>query len=96
MLVLLYPRCEHFRSMFQSYWSEDEKEVIEIDQFSYPVYRAFLEYLYTDSVNLPPEDAVGTVYVTIYCLMIAVGFGATGINIINITLFNKFHMKNIP
>lgn len=36
------------------------KEVIEIDQFSYPVYRAFLQYLYTDTVDLPPEDAIGT------------------------------------
>lgn len=36
------------------------KEVIEIDQFSYPVYRAFLEYLYTDNVDLPPEDAIGS------------------------------------
>lgn len=53
-------RCEHFRTMFQSYWNEDMKEVIEIDQFSYPVYRAFLEYLYTDSVDLPPEDAIGS------------------------------------
>lgn len=35
------------------------KEVIEIDQFSYPVYRAFLQYLYTDTVDLPPEDAIG-------------------------------------
>jgi hypothetical protein len=46
--------------MFQSYWNEDMKEVIEIDQFSYPVYRAFLQYLYTDTVDLPPEDAIGT------------------------------------
>lgn len=52
-------RCEHFRSMFQSYWNEDMKEVIEIEQFSYPVYRSFLEYLYTDTVDLPPEDAIG-------------------------------------
>lgn len=58
-------RCEHFRTMFQSYWNEDMKEVIEIDQFSYPVYRAFLEYLYTDSVDLPPEDAIGIAYALI-------------------------------
>lgn len=45
--------------MFQSHWNEDMKEVIEIDQFSYPVYRSFLEFLYTDDVELPPEDAVG-------------------------------------
>lgn len=46
--------------MFQSYWNEGMKEVIEIDQFSYPVYHAFLQYLYTDTVDLPPEDAIGT------------------------------------
>lgn len=45
--------------MFQSHWNEDLKEVIEIDQFSYPVYRSFLEFLYTDNVELPPEDAIG-------------------------------------
>ncbi|XP_061081806.1 RCC1 and BTB domain-containing protein 1 isoform X3 [Conger conger] len=56
--AILKIRCEHFRSMFQSHWNEDMKEVIEIDQFSYPVYRSFLEFLYTDSVDLPPEDAI--------------------------------------
>lgn len=35
------------------------KEVIEIDQFTYPVYRSFLEFLYTDNIDLPPEDAIG-------------------------------------
>uniref|UniRef100_A0A2D4HNN9 BTB domain-containing protein n=1 Tax=Micrurus lemniscatus lemniscatus TaxID=129467 RepID=A0A2D4HNN9_MICLE len=58
--AVLKIRCEHFRTMFQSYWNEDEKEVIDVDQFSYPVYRAFLEYLYTDNIDLPPEDAIGS------------------------------------
>lgn len=48
-------RCEHFRALL----NEMDEESIEIDQFSYLVYRAFLEYLYTDTINLPPEDAVG-------------------------------------
>ncbi|XP_042723600.1 RCC1 and BTB domain-containing protein 1 isoform X2 [Tympanuchus pallidicinctus] len=66
--AVLKIRCEHFRTMFQSYWNEDMKEVIEVDQFSYPVYRAFLEYLYTDSVDLPPEDAIGLLdLATSYC-----------------------------
>lgn len=56
---ILKIRCEHFRSMFQAHWGEDEKRVIEITQFSYPVYYAFLKYLYTDQVHLPPEDAIG-------------------------------------
>lgn len=52
-------RCEHFRSMFRSQWTEDQQDVIEIQQFPYPVYRAFLRFLYTDTVDLLPEDAIG-------------------------------------
>ena len=33
--------------------------MIEVTQFSYPVYRAFLQYLYTDHVHLQQEDAIG-------------------------------------
>ncbi|XP_068123256.1 RCC1 and BTB domain-containing protein 1 isoform X2 [Hyperolius riggenbachi] len=66
--AVLKIRCEHFRTMFQSHWSESCKDVIEIDQFSYPVYYAFLKYLYTDSVDLPPEDAIGLLdLATSYC-----------------------------
>ena len=32
---------------------------VDIRHFSYPVYHAFLRYLYTDEVELPPEDAIG-------------------------------------
>ncbi|CAH2224088.1 RCC1 and BTB domain-containing 2 isoform X1 [Pelobates cultripes] len=53
--VLLQIRCEHFRSFLH----ESEEEIIEMNQFSYPVYRAFLEYLYTDSISISPEDAIG-------------------------------------
>ncbi|XP_060640804.1 RCC1 and BTB domain-containing protein 2 isoform X3 [Anolis sagrei] len=53
--VLLKIRCDHFRSVL----SNNNDEIIEISEFSYPVYRAFLEYLYTDSISLPPEAAIG-------------------------------------
>ena len=33
--------------------------VVEVVHFSYPVYYAFLQYLYTDKVDLAPEDAIG-------------------------------------
>ncbi|NXM96197.1 RCBT2 protein, partial [Sylvia borin] len=52
--VLLKIRCEHFRSILNN-----DDEIIEMSEFSYPVYRAFLEYLYTDNIRLPPEDAIG-------------------------------------
>ncbi|XP_014672354.1 PREDICTED: RCC1 and BTB domain-containing protein 1-like [Priapulus caudatus] len=57
--VILKIRCEHFRSMFQSHWEQDGKDVIEISQFTYPVYRAFLQFLYTDRIDLSPEHAIG-------------------------------------
>ncbi|XP_076453620.1 RCC1 and BTB domain-containing protein 1-like [Babylonia areolata] len=56
--AILKIRCQHFRSMFQSCWSEDEKDCIEMSKYSFPVYRAFLRYLYTDCVDLPPEEAI--------------------------------------
>lgn len=56
--AILKIRCQHFRSMFQSHWEEDEKDTLEVTQFSYPVYRAFLYFLYTDEVDVPPEDAI--------------------------------------
>ncbi|KAM8974940.1 RCC1 and BTB domain-containing protein 2 [Pelodytes ibericus] len=53
--VLLQIRCEHFRSLLH----ESEEEIIEMNQFSYSVFRAFLEYLYTDNISISPEDAIG-------------------------------------
>ncbi|XP_074984603.1 RCC1 and BTB domain-containing protein 2 isoform X3 [Caretta caretta] len=53
--VLLKIRCEHFRSILNN----NDDDIIEMSEFSYQVYRAFLEYLYTDSISLPPEDAIG-------------------------------------
>ena len=32
---------------------------IEIDEFSYNTYKAYLQYLYTDRVDMSPEEAVG-------------------------------------
>lgn len=66
--AVLKIRCEHFRVMFSTPWNEDSKDVIEINQFSYRVYRAFLEYLYTDVVDLSPEDAIELLdLATSYC-----------------------------
>lgn len=36
--------------------------VLEVDRDSYAVYRAFLQYLYTDEVDLPAEDALGNFF----------------------------------
>lgn len=52
-------RCQYFRAMFQNHWPEDGKSEIEITTYSYAVYYAFLRYVYTDQVELSPEDAIG-------------------------------------
>ncbi|XP_076674441.1 uncharacterized protein LOC143372273 [Andrena cerasifolii] len=56
--AILKIRCQHFRTMSQEHWAENNQSVIEHEQFSYDVYRAFLEYLYTDEINLPIEYAL--------------------------------------
>lgn len=56
---ILKIRCEHFRSMFQPCWDESGKDIVEISQYPYSVYKAFLKYLYTDRVDLLPDEAIG-------------------------------------
>ena len=36
------------------------------DEFSYNTYKAYLQYLYTDSVNMSPEEAVGKFVIHCY------------------------------
>ncbi|EFN89649.1 RCC1 and BTB domain-containing protein 1 [Harpegnathos saltator] len=56
--AVLKIRCQYFRAMLQEPWAENNQSVIEHDQFSYIVYKAFLNYLYTGEVDLPPENAL--------------------------------------
>lgn len=35
---------------------------MEIDEFSYNTYKAYLQYLYTDNVDMSPEEAVGEIF----------------------------------
>ncbi|XP_078046375.1 RCC1 and BTB domain-containing protein 1-like [Augochlora pura] len=49
---ILKIRSLYFRAMFKT-WSEKEESVMKVDDFSYDVYRAFLEYLYTNEFYLP-------------------------------------------
>ncbi|KYN05211.1 RCC1 and BTB domain-containing protein 1 [Cyphomyrmex costatus] len=51
-------RSSYFRRMFQHIWSENNQSVIQHDQYSYKVYKAFLNYLYTDVIELPWEQTV--------------------------------------
>ena len=52
--------------------------VIEIPHYSYDVYYAFLLFLYTDRVELPPEDAISMFLSVWGC----VGGGCDGIGLV--------------
>ena len=54
--AILKIRSPYFRTMFKEQYAKNDQRVIEQEQFSYDVYRAFLEYLYTDQINLPAEN----------------------------------------
>lgn len=66
--ALLKIRCDYFRRMFQSHWDEGNQDKVEIIGYSFPVVYSFLKWLYTDKVELPPEDAIGLLdLATSYC-----------------------------
>ena len=48
-----------FLILLQHCWEENDNSDVEINQFTYPVYKAFLNYLYCDEVTLMPDDAIG-------------------------------------
>ncbi|KMQ85488.1 rcc1 and btb domain-containing protein 1 [Lasius niger] len=63
--TILKIRCQHFKNKFQHDWTDSENDqrisdppaVYTIsDKFSYIVYKAFLKYLYTGTVDLPSEQ----------------------------------------
>jgi RCC1 and BTB domain-containing protein len=56
--LILKTRCEHFRNMFSNNWSENKTNEIEVTDYSYDVYYAFLKYLYSGSVVIKPEEAI--------------------------------------
>ncbi|KAK3601331.1 hypothetical protein CHS0354_011933 [Potamilus streckersoni] len=68
--AVLKIRCDYYKSMFSESWDEAGKDTIEISNYSYVVYKAFLQYLYTDRVDLPPDEAIGLLdLANAYCEM---------------------------
>ncbi|XP_065208983.1 RCC1 and BTB domain-containing protein 1-like [Planococcus citri] len=44
-------RCKHFVEVFQKDWPEEKPIIVEIKDGDFKVYKAFLEYLYTDQID---------------------------------------------
>lgn len=47
--------CEHVHSLLEG----NEDNIVEMSEFSHSAYWAFLEFVYTNSTSLSPEEAVG-------------------------------------
>ncbi|CAK9828726.1 RCC1 and BTB domain-containing protein 1 [Anthophora retusa] len=53
--ALLKMRSLYFNAMFEKHWAENNKSVIQHEQFSYNTYKIFLKYLYTDEIDTPND-----------------------------------------
>ncbi|KMQ82965.1 rcc1 and btb domain-containing protein 1, partial [Lasius niger] len=61
--AILNIRCQYFKNKFQHDWTDqsipDSSAVYTVsDIFSYIVYKAFLKYLYTGTVDLPSDKVL--------------------------------------
>nr|XP_012225503.1 PREDICTED: RCC1 and BTB domain-containing protein 1-like [Linepithema humile] len=54
--AILKIRSSHFRTMFQNNWQENTEDVLNLNMFSYNVYKAYLKYLYTEMIDIPSEE----------------------------------------
>ncbi|XP_076290799.1 RCC1 and BTB domain-containing protein 1 isoform X2 [Lasioglossum baleicum] len=53
---ILMIRCQYFRTRFQEDCVTKDQSVIEENMFPHNLFKAFLQYLYTDKIDLSPED----------------------------------------
>src|SRR5260221_353912 len=56
--LILKVQCNHFFNMFSGEWNETEAQVIDITQFSYDVFYAFIKYLYFECVQISFQNAI--------------------------------------
>jgi hypothetical protein len=56
--VVLAARCAYFRGMFESGMKESTQTEVSLEDMSYDVFRALLEHLYTDRVDVTSEIAL--------------------------------------
>ncbi|PAV84457.1 hypothetical protein WR25_18282 isoform E [Diploscapter pachys] len=57
--ALLKIRCQYFRVRLGELWHDSNENTLEVKDFPYNVYKAFLHWLYTDELNVDLEEALG-------------------------------------
>jgi leucine-zipper-like transcriptional regulator 1 len=61
--LVLCIRCPYFQALFsrqENHWREAQEDTVRIEQVRYEIFLLVMEYLYTDSVALPPVVPTAT------------------------------------
>ena len=56
--AILRIRCQYFRNMLGENWAEGNMAEFHVQGYKASTYKAFLQFLYTDSFDLQPEDCI--------------------------------------
>ncbi|XP_065217559.1 RCC1 and BTB domain-containing protein 1-like [Planococcus citri] len=55
---VLRQRSEYFKTMFNESWSENNKNVLRVNDFTYEAFKIYLQYLYGMDINVTPENVM--------------------------------------
>ncbi|OAD52202.1 RCC1 and BTB domain-containing protein 1 [Eufriesea mexicana] len=96
--AILRIRSQYFKMMFQEPWSENSQSVVEHKQFSYKVFKTFLEYLYTNEIDLPLENVLellelSTVYFENRLKKCCIRIIIKGITVVNVSKWYGISIK---
>eukprot|EP00929_Paragymnodinium_shiwhaense_P042678 TRINITY_DN22048_c0_g3_i1.p1 TRINITY_DN22048_c0_g3~~TRINITY_DN22048_c0_g3_i1.p1 ORF type:complete len:185 (-),score=15.24 TRINITY_DN22048_c0_g3_i1:251-757(-) len=56
--AFLAARCDHFRAMFSCGMRETHETEITLEDISHSIFLALLEFLYTDTIDVSPSEAI--------------------------------------
>ncbi|XP_065219285.1 RCC1 and BTB domain-containing protein 1-like isoform X4 [Planococcus citri] len=55
---VLRQRSEYFKTMLNESWSENNKNVLRVNDFTYEAFKIYLQYLYGMDINVTPENVM--------------------------------------
>ncbi|XP_065219284.1 RCC1 and BTB domain-containing protein 1-like isoform X3 [Planococcus citri] len=55
---ILRQRSEYFKTMLNESWSENNKNVLRVNDFTYEAFKIYLQYLYGMDINVTPENVM--------------------------------------
>lgn len=56
--TMMSARCEYYRALWEKNWVESDSGILEVEEWSFPAFFKFLEFLYSDKCTCDGETAV--------------------------------------